>query len=369
MAVRCALPVVTTIVIVAMVTICGDAFGDSPGSDSCASSPNKRGFTREAALTGDWGGVRSGLAERGVTITASYAPELFAAPELERDRAVVAGLGALALDVDLASLLGPMVGTVHIAGFAIHGRGLSTQLMDLYGVSNNVAPADVRLFEAWLDRSFGPLAVRAGLLAADQQFTLARHSAVLINSTFGIPGIASYNVTGPVYPVASPGASATLTLGDLVARAAVYDGDRVNSHGVPTAIGTELLGFGELEYVGTFKLGGWHHSALGDGVYAVVDRQLDRYLGAFARLAASSGPLDSYGDAGIRIGPGPLRPRDFASLAIAFARTDAAGSQTIIETTYQYLAAGWLTLQPDAQLLFDRAGTHVIMAVRAVIAL
>lgn len=352
-----------------VLTVSAAAHADTPLPDPCACSPNKPGFHRAGALTGDWGGIRGDLFQRGVKVTATYTPEVFAAPQLEHDRAVVAGLGSLAIDVELATLLGKHLGAVHVAGFAIHGRGLSQQLMDVYGVSNNAAPEDVRLFEAWLDQPLGPLSVRAGLLAADQEFTLASHSVVLINATFGVAGIVSYDVLGPVYPVAALGASATLDLGRIVARAAVYDGDNTNDHGLPNAIGDDSLAFGELEYAETFKVGGWRHSALGRGLYAIVDRQLERYVGAFARVAASTGPLDAYADTGIRIGPGPLRRRDFASIGMAFASTNDAGNATIVEATYQYLVRGWLTVQPDAQLLFDHNGTRAIVAARMVIAL
>lgn len=340
---------------------------DTPKLDPCACSPNKPGFHRAGALTGDWRGLRSDLFEDGIKIQGTYTAEVFAAPELRRDQVVGAGLASLAIDLDLATLVNDKLGAFHVVGFAIHGRGLSSQLMDVYGVSNNVADDDVRLFEAWIDQPIGPFSLRAGLLSADQQFTLASTSVVLLNATFGVAGIVSYNVAGPVYPVATPGAALSFESGKLKVRAAIYDGDRENSHGIPIAIGNNALAFSEFEYDG-FKLGGWHHTDLGTGTYAIIDRQLDRYLGTFARIAISDGPLDVYADTGIRIGPGPVRRSDFFSLGIAFASADV-GNQTIFETTYQHLITGWLTVQPDIQLLLDRNGTTAIVATRVVVAL
>jgi porin len=354
--------------IVVAMGVVAPAHADAPPQDPCACSPNKPGFHRASALTGDWGGVRGDLFDHGVKLQASYTAEVFAAPQLAGDRAVFAGLAALALDLELGTLVGGKLGTVHASAFGIHGAGLSEQLHDVYGVSNNVAADDVRLFEAWIDQPLGPLSLRAGLVSADQQFTLATHSVVLMNATFGVVGIVSYNVLGPVYPVAAPGASATLEVGPVVMRAALYDGDRLEDHGIPTARAEHTIAFAEVELFHTAKLGGWKHSSLGAGAYAVIDRQLGRYLGAFARLGLSPvRPIDVYIDTGIRLGPGPLRPKDFASVGMAFASSDI-GVQTVVEASYQALITGWLTIQPDAQLLFDHAGTTAIVATRAVVA-
>jgi len=240
--------------------------------------------------------------------------------------------------------------------------------MDVYGVSNNVALTDVRLFEAWIEQPLGPFTLRAGLLSADQEFVLASHSAVLLNATFGMVAMLSYNLGGPVYPVATPGASMRVETDAITVRAAVYDGDQANARGIPSALGDDALVIAELELVTTFKLGAWQHTDHGRGYYAIVDRQLERHLGTFSRVAvAPDEPIELYVDAGIRIGPGPLRPRDYASVGLAFAGTEA-GPQIAIEATYQLLVTGWLTIQPDVQILLLRDRTAAVLATRAVIA-
>lgn len=336
--------------------------------DPCACSPNKPGFHRASALTGDWGGERTKLFEHGFKIGGAYAPELFAAPGLEGDRFAVAGLASLTLDVDLATLISDGLGQVHVAGFGIHGDGISQRLMDVYGVSNNVAPRDVRLFEAWLEQPVGPVSVRAGLLSADQELIIAEHSTVLMSGTFGIIAMMSANLGGPVYPIAAPGASATLTTAEVNVIGALYAGDASEQHGLPTAIGGEALAMGEVELASLVKLGVWHHTARGNGYYAIVDHELEKYLGAFARFAwAPDGPVALYTDVGIRFRAGPRRPRDFLSVGLAFSRTEM-GSQTLTEATYQILVRGWLTIQPDAQLVMQTTGTSGVVATRAVVA-
>ena len=337
-----------------------------PMIDPCACSPNKPGFYRKGALTGDWGGEREQLRDDGITIAGTYASELFSAPGTV-DKPVVAGLGVLAIDLDLSTLAHAGLGALHVSGLGIHGEGLSARLMDVYGVSNNVADSGVRLFEAWLEQPAGPLAIRAGLLSADQQFVLADHSTALINATFGIISMFSFNVLGPVYPVATPGVTVTYD-GPIGVHVGIYDGDQPNDHGIPTELGGDRLAIGEVELADLLKLGAWHHTVLGNGYYAIADRRLERHVGAFARVSASpDNPVDLYIDTGVRIGPGPLRPHDFASVGLAFAHT-MMGPQTVVEATYQ-LQLGWLTIQPDFQLLFQREHTAAILAVRTVVVL
>lgn len=336
--------------------------------DPCACSPNKPGFHRASALTGDWGGVRERLFEHGLALTAAYAGEVFAAPGLGEGRVVDAGLASIAIDVELDSLVHDGLGAFHVSGFGIHGKGL--QLMDIYGVSNNVATSGVRLFEAYYDQPLGPFGIRAGLLSADQEFVIAEHSTVLLNATFGIVAVMPSHVGGPVYPQATPGVSARIESDALTVRGAVYDGDRIESHGIPERLGEHALVIGELESHG-FKLGAWHHTVLGTGYYAIMSRQFARRLGGFTRVSiADEQTIPFYVDCGFRFGPGGLwkrRNKDFLSVGLAFARSEL-GAQTAVEMTYQALIKGWLTIQPDVQLSLKRDGTDAVIATRAVVA-
>ena len=302
--------------------------------------------------------------EDGLTVGAAYAGEVFTAPGLDEDRVVYAGLGSVALDLDLAKLAHDRLGAAHVVGFAIHGEGLTERLNEVLGVSNNVADEEVRLFEAWLDQPLGPLVLRAGLLSADQEFIVADSSTSLIAATFGIIAMFSYNIETPVYPIATPGASLRFE-DEISVRAAIYDGEAINVHGIPTELGDELLGMFEVG-AGPLKLGAWHHTARKNGYYAVADRELGTTAGAFARLAvAPDTPMPLYIDAGVRYG---LRERDALSLGLAFARSDV-GAQTLVELTYQAAVTKWLAIQPDLQLVLTREDTHGVLAARVIVAL
>jgi carbohydrate-selective porin OprB len=336
--------------------------------DPCACSPVKPGFFRRGNLTGDWNGERDDLKEDGVIPQLVYAGEVFAAPGLPQDLRA-AGLLALTLDLELEKLVHDGLGQVHVSAFAIHGHGLSAELNDIYGVSGNVAPRDVRLFEAWIEQPINKATIRAGLLSVDQEFILAPHSTALLNATFGIISQLSYNLLGPVYPVATPGASARLELTGFTARAAIYDGDQHNEHGIPQSLGPNSLAIGEVGVGDLVKVGAWHHSTRGNGYYGIVDHQLERYVAAFIRFGVSPNQFVSkYVDAGLRIGPGPFREHDFIGVGVAYANTNdmTLGEQTVYEATYQ-AQFGWLTIQPDVQILLEHTRTAGILATRATI--
>jgi carbohydrate-selective porin OprB len=109
-------------------------------------------------------------------------------------------------------------------------------------------------------------------------------------------------------------------------------------------------------------------------VYAVVDHGFDSLghrAGAFARVGYSPhGLVQIYADAGLRGLPGSWRKHDFAGLGVAYSRTDdgvARHDQVVAEATYQLAATGWLTVQPDAQVVFAPDRTALVGAMRLTI--
>ena len=81
------------------------------------------------------------------------------------------------------------------------GRGPSERLVgDLQTASNIEGCASLRLYSWWLEKSFGPWQVRAGVLLADEEFTGNESGGNLLNSSFGWPVFISANTlnTGPL---------------------------------------------------------------------------------------------------------------------------------------------------------------------------
>jgi hypothetical protein len=302
--------------------------------------------------------ARKSLENKGLTIDGTYTSDLFFTPQLD-NRFHAGGLFTLELDVKKR---------FHLSAFGIHGDSPTAEIGDAFGVSGNTAPQDIRLFEAYHDQEIGPVTVRTGLIAADQELVIADRSSLLLAATFGITAQFSSNILGPVYPVAAPGISARVEKSPIGGRLAIYDGGLENRHGIPTSFGTDALAIGEIHFFQQLKLGAWHHTARGTAYYAVADSQLERDLGVFARVGhATSGRISTYIDAGLRMTPRRFRPQDLVGLGIAYARVEDGG-QTMTELTYE-IQYRWLSIQPTAQVMMLPDRTVLVLATRLTLTL
>ncbi|MEO7097664.1 MAG: carbohydrate porin [Polyangiales bacterium] len=337
-------------VLVLCSTVRADEFATSPARPGYEAADRILDFAR-----------RTELEEHGLKLEGTYAFEMFAAPQLD-DRLTNGGLFMLELDVDFSLLAYRRLGALRISTASTHGGSPSDELMDVHGVSGNTAPEDNRIFEAWYEQPFGPLVVRAGILAVDQEYNYADPTSTLLGATFGITSQFSYNVGGPTYPVGTPGVSARYEDGPVLLQAAIYDGAQTNTRGIPTDLGPSSLVLAEATWNRDLGVGAWRHSDKGSGVYATLDHKLDDFVEAFTRIGLSPRGVKTYVDAGVRIGPGPLRPEDFVSVGMAFAQLDE-GDQILIEATYE-AQVGWLTIQPAMQLMMMRERSVGIVATR-----
>lgn len=332
-------------------------------ADEDATSPARPGYEGSDHLV--WWTGRKVAEERGLVVDGTYSVEGFYAPQLA-NQATLGGLFAAELDADFGTLARDGLGQLHVSAFAIHGRSPTGELMDLHGISGNAAAEDVRLFEAWYEQPLGPFALRAGLIAADQEFVYADPADTLINATFGITTQFSVNMLGPVYPVAAPGVSGRFEDGPLLLQLAVYDGTQPNDRGIPTALGPDSLVIGEATLWRDVGVGAWHHSERGDGVYLTLDHELPSGLAGWARAGYSpEGPVPVYLDAGVQVKSLAHRPEDIISVGLAYARAPTGG-ETLVEASYEAQIA-WLTIQPDLQLVMQRDRTVGIAGLRTTV--
>jgi porin len=132
-----------------------------------------------------------------------------------RRGAIYTGRLETLLEIDLGKFVHWEGGTVHFNAFAIHGRGLSRyNIGNILTVSNIEALSTVRLSEAWYEHNFADkVSIRAGQLAADQEFLTSKLAGLFINGTFGWPGITAAGLPsgGLAYPFAAPGARIKIT--------------------------------------------------------------------------------------------------------------------------------------------------------------
>lgn len=240
-------------------------------------------------LTGDWGGLRTKLHDKGTDITLEYTGEGFGVISggLKR-RSSYEGRLEFSVDSDLEKAIGWPGATAHVTVFNIHasGHNVAENAGSIADPSNIDGLSTTRLFTAWLEQSLWEdrFSIRAGQLAADDEFFTSPTAGNLVNGTFGWAGLLSANMTngGPAYPVATPGIRLRFQPTDsFTAMAAVFNGDPAgrhcdddpqvcNRHGTKFPInGGGTLWMGELQYgvnqaeeadglPGVYKLGAWY---------------------------------------------------------------------------------------------------------------
>jgi porin len=240
-------------------------------------------------LSGDWGGARTQLSQRGVDITINYIGETFAflAGGIRQGADYEHRL-ELSIDTDLEKLLGWSGASAHATFYQIaHANGLpaADYVGSIADPSNIEALPSSRLFTAWFQKNFfdDKISVRLGQIAADDEFLTSPTASNLINSTFGYAALLAADQLqgGPVYPLATPGIRLQLKPTDeITSLSAVFSGAPAGANcvGLPQQCdptGTTFSTSGgallmeELQYginqakdakgmPAVYKLGGWY---------------------------------------------------------------------------------------------------------------
>ena len=288
----------------------------------------------------------------------------------------------------------------HAQVFRTDGRSLSARVGDIQTVDNIEAGNVARLFEAWVERTFGDpdkpaAAVRVGLMDLNADFDSTDPASLFINSSHGIgPDLSRSGLDGPsIFPVSGFGARLTWNLGDkLTVKSAVFDGVS-GEPSRPHAFVAErfsasdgVLGIAEVDDKLTDDLtlsaGAWAYSrALQPAFLPGVSPAPGR--GAFAALSTAT-PKDSgwawWVRAGIAdpraqtvggyLGGGVIykgvfgRENDRVGFAVARAQIGddarrAGGlprAETTFEGSYQAKIGKMFAIQPDVQYVIDPAG-------------
>jgi porin len=393
-------------------------------SGSAVADPQKPESPQSESQASSLGGLRHDLASHGVQLTFTYYGDLLGNPSGGvKTGAIYEGRAGLLVDLDLDKLVGWTGGTFHTSVHQIHGKGLSTtDVNNLMTISGIEAEPTTRLFNLWLEQSFGDaLALRAGKVTAAQEIFVSTTANLFVNSTFGWPTVLAADLPsgGPAYPLATLGARAKLVpMKGLTMLAAIFNGDPAgpgggdpqqrDDHGLNSfRISGRPLAMIEASYAGV-KVGLWQHFASfadlrfdtngasladpastgqparhdGDhGAYLIVDRTLGWSLDGFIRAAlcpSDENMIDRYIDAGISRS-GMFRAGDSTGLAVAFARISPAASaldrdqitftgmgapirdyEALVELTYQATINQDWSVQPDLQYVFHPGGSSAI---------
>jgi len=278
-------------------------------------------------LSGDWGGARTELSQRGLDITFNYIGETLA---------ILAGgfrQGAdyehrfeLSFDMDLDKVMGWSGASAHTTFYSIghaHGLPAAEFVGSIADPSNIEAQPSTRLFTAWFQKNFfdDKVSLRLGQIAADDEFLISPTATNMINSTFGYAALLAADQLqgGPVYPLATPGIRLQLKpTEEITILSAVFSGapagadcvglpQQCDPYGTTFSLSGGALLMEELQYginqgkdakgmPAIYKLGGWYATTN----FADVHFGLSA-TGAVVSLAspASAGPLLHQGNWGI----------------------------------------------------------------------
>ena len=349
-------------------SLCVVAVAAWAASPSAAASQPKSIWEQET-LTGDWGGARTALKDRGIDVSMTYIGEVFdVLSGGHARRASYEGRFDLTVDADLDKLLGWKGASASFTVFQIHSssRNVADNVGSIADPSNIDALQTTRLFSAWFQQNFfdDRVSIRVGQLGFDLESFTSATSGGLINGTFGWATVLAANMIsgGPAYPLAAPGVRVAIKpADDITLIGAILSGDPAgsscndlpqvcNRYGLTFSFSGGALLVGEIQYAvnqgkqaigmpGVYKAGYWHETASfpdqqfpavmheGNwGVYGVADQMVWRGVSSSLNLFLRAGmsPSDRnliswYVDGGFGIkGPVTARPDDVLTVGVAY---------------------------------------------------
>ncbi|MBI4273526.1 MAG: carbohydrate porin [Rhizobiales bacterium] len=249
----------------------------------------EQGIWKREKLSGEWGGVRTALQNRGVEIGIAYIGETLSILRggLQRDTSYE-GRADVQIDTDLEKLIGWTGGKTHVRAFHIHKsqHNAADFVGSIADPSNIDATPTNRLFTAWFQQEFGKVAsIRVGQLAADDEFLTSTTAGGQINGTFGWAAMVAANLPsgGAAYPLATPGVRLQINLtesfsvlgglfsGDPAGKNCGENPQHCNKHGTTFSFSGGAFWIGEAQYqvnqdkdakglAAAYKIGVWHHT-------------------------------------------------------------------------------------------------------------
>jgi porin len=317
------------------------------------------------------------------------------------------GNANLSLTVDGERAVGLDGTSFYVDMQSIHGQGVSSRLVgDAQVLSNIEAQSQLRLYELWMERSFGERSgrsLRFGLYDLNSEFDSLETAHLFLNASSGVgPTLAQSGVSGPsIFPVTSLGGRLQWSFSPAwSARMALLDGvpgdpDHPSLNRLRFGKDDGLLAITEVGYAGAklhkLAVGAWGYTEKFDriaaessedapaqvhgnrGFYAIGEGQLfaesgdaAQGLDAFVRYGTANDRINRFRDfvgAGfVYTGALPNRPDDQLGLAVSSVGNGGVYRQaqladgfatdrreTNVELTYRFGVTKWLTLQTSVQ--------------------
>jgi porin len=360
-------------------------------------------------LTGDWGGVRTDLSGRGVTVEVVLKADVLSnlSGGIKRGTKYMDNWD-FKLNADADKLWGWKNTTAFVQLISNHGGKLNaTHVGSFMGVDNiEVNTNTTKWLHAWLERSFfdEKFSVLAGLYPLDSQFYVTDASGVFLHPSAGMAAeVAQTGVNGPsIFPTSSFGFRAMWQpTAKYYFQAALVDGvpgDPNNPHGTHIRFdrgdGTLAImetGFRPAVEISKYAVGYWRYTPRFDdladtdssgnpvrrvnrGAYFLAEQTVFREkddsaqgLALFFRYGVANGDvntLDYSSSLGLRY-KGLLPGRDQDEFGILLTRghagakfmqaaaTPLASNETAFEITYRARIASWLAIQPTVQRIVN----------------
>jgi porin len=271
------------------------------------------GLWTRSTLLGTIGGLRPALAGIGITVALNETGEVLGNLTGGTSKGYTYdGVTTLSVQLDTRLAFGWKGGTFTISGLQLHGRDLSKYYLSSLNTASGIeAEPGTRLWELWYQQTFfGKNAdIRIGQQSIDTEFMTSVYAASFVNTTFGWPGVPSYDMPsgGPAMPLSGLGVRLHGKLTPaLTGLFGIYAGDpsgnRDDTHGTNFSLSGGTMFIGELQYAinppdddamdrevpdtglaGTYKIGAWYNNGL------FGDQRYDTNGIALADTAASNG--------------------------------------------------------------------------------
>lgn len=348
------------------------------------------GWTR---ATGDWSGLRAGLAERGISIEGSLVSDV---SRIARgglaSRSTSRGLLSLGLGLDLDAAIGVPGGSAYLGYYRYRGREGSQDAGDIQAYSNIDADRFSHLSEAWYQQQLftDRLRIKLGRVDANTEYAVADAAGGFLNAS---AGFSPTMYALPTYP--EPTASANLFVSPaswLTLGAGLYHGTLGDitlpgyAHQSDLFLIMEAGGSWGEQLPGRVAVGRWSHSGLAPafdggamdgptGWYGLVEQRLTGQGETDSAAASGWTAFVKYGraddavsDFGQHLMLGLVReaPLGWESAAsglmvsaVDLSDRASAGfplNETTLEGYLRFPVLGFLSVAPDAQYIVHPSG-------------
>ena len=395
--------------------VCVAAFGAFDLNAVASAADQPKSWLDRDQFTGDWGGGRAALADRGVSPYITWTSQI--TRNLDGGLCIgtdVGGVVEFGSDLDLEKLGGWNGAMIHTSAFWIqYDDDPSADVVGNFDeVSNFAAQRSVRFYQAYVKQNFfaGKVTAKIGQLALDDDFMISPQSAMFVNASSGSLPVLSANTKAPIYPLGALGAWAQMNFTSTFRlQMGVYGGDAGTQSSNRDGFGYSLslrqgaammTELGLDQNGGTYKLGALLHTGeftdylTGEvrsgnySVYMVLDQMLignreAPKLGVFLRSGLSPlvafNEVDWYIDAGMtgqglcdgdRVGIGCSHV-SFGGPFVQSQRDagiQVTNSESVIELSYQKQLTHWSMIQPDLQYVINpqnaAASNALVAAIR-----